>query len=86
MYLGFFILSLLTTKVYSERYNAPSPGYRNVAYFVDWYIFFFNLQKSVLIMNRAIYGRNFTPQELPASKITHLLYAFANVKPESGEV
>jgi chitinase len=29
-----------------------------------------------------VYARNFTPQQIPASRLTHLLYAFADNKPD----
>ncbi|KAK3397922.1 chitinase 1 precursor [Sordaria brevicollis] len=46
--------------------NTTVTSFRNAVYFTNW----------------GIYGANFQPQQLPASQITHVLYSFADIKPD----
>ncbi|KAJ0313493.1 Chitinase 4 [Colletotrichum fioriniae] len=44
--------------------GTPASGYRNVLYFTNW----------------GVYGANYQPADIPADKVTHLLYSFADIQ------
>ncbi|KAF5659559.1 chitinase 1 [Fusarium heterosporum] len=47
-----------------DEVSEQATGYVNAVYFTNW----------------GIYGRNYQPQNLPASQLTHVIYAFMNVR------
>ncbi|GKU18260.1 unnamed protein product [Fusarium langsethiae] len=57
---------LLGRPSHTKEIPQQTKGHVNAVYFTNW----------------GIYGRNFQPQDLPASHITQVLFAFLNVKPD----
>lgn len=53
-----------------NTFSAASGGKVNIGYFVNW----------------GIYGRNFQPQDIATSTLTHILYSFADCDASSGAV
>ncbi|KAG2136242.1 glycoside hydrolase superfamily [Suillus cothurnatus] len=54
----------------SDTPEMQGRGKYSVGYFVNW----------------GIYGRKFQPSSIPAQDLTHILYAFADLRPDLGEV
>lgn len=72
--------------------KAATAGYQNEVYFVNWwddpcfirspvYWYHGNPMSLTYYMHiRGIYGRNYQPAQLPASELSIVLYAFANLQ------
>ena len=82
------ILSLVCKLAVGESIPITSRDitYRSVAYYVNWYSPLPTRNRTTNYKNRAIYDRKFYPQDLPVKDLTHILYAFANIRPLTGEV
>lgn len=77
--------SLTTTK--KNGLHRRSTGYISAGYFTNWFV----LCCSYLLthsssVDRGIYARNFQPTDIVSSTLTHILYAFADVDPNSGNI
>jgi chitinase len=73
------------TAPFSNTTVKTTSGYRNALYFTNWLVTCMIRGECRADHLRGIYGADTQPQELPADKITHVLYAFADIAPD-GEV
>lgn len=40
----------------------------------------------IIIISWAIYARKHFPKDIPVDRVSHILYAFANITPDTGEI
>jgi len=85
LYLATSLYYLCAAQMITNVESQESIGYRNVAYFVNWYISSTISLTLLTYTTRGIYARNYQPSAIPVDQLTHIFYAFANVR-DTGEV
>lgn len=82
-----------TIKKLSEYVQEPKASFHTKAHTRRWPTTSSKLKRTryvrgdtkLILFSWAIYGRNFPPQDIPASALTHVLYAFAGINNKTGE-
>jgi chitinase len=90
--LSFCSLAVQAVPAGEKREKREHPERKNIVYFPNWYVRRFSQdpepqrkKNPCWSARRSIYDRNYQPADLPVSKITHVMYAFANLQP-NGQV
>ena len=83
LYLATLLYYLCAAQIITNVESQESIGFHNVAYFVNWYI---SPKISLTLLTytiRKIYARNYQSSAISVDQLTHIFYAFANVRDTS---